>query len=179
MLGTARWDCGAVRPFRCSDGPPRAPGGCPFIHASLQSADAAGAIYAIVRAYKRHLRAGVLALLNPDRPTRDELADQIVLLVDGAVTESYLQGIADPIGAGKRAATTLLRAAEGWTEPSPTDARPRRQVLPGPTEGSARRRDPSAEVFKQKELPSAPSNLLTGFHEVLANPPMPNDALQF
>lgn len=85
--------------------------GCPFIHASLQSADAAGPIHTIVRGYKQRLRAHVLALLDGDRPNRDELADQIVLLLDGAATESYLRGVADPIGAGKRAAATLLRVA--------------------------------------------------------------------
>ena len=85
--------------------------GCPFIHASLQSAHAADPIHAIVRTYKRNLRAHVLATLDVDRLAREELADQIVLLIDGAVTESYLQGVADPIGAGKRAAATLLRAA--------------------------------------------------------------------
>lgn len=85
--------------------------GCPFIHASLQSADVAGPIHAIVRAYKRQLRLCVLAMLDADRPARDELADQIVLLLDGAVTEAYLQGVANPIDAGKRAAATLLRVA--------------------------------------------------------------------
>lgn len=91
--------------------------GCPFIHASLQSADAAGPIHAIVRAYKRQLRARVLAMLDADRSNRDELADQIVLLIDGAVTEAYLQGVADPIGAGKRAATTLLHATPAMPMP--------------------------------------------------------------
>ena len=85
--------------------------GCPFIHASLQSAEATGPIHRIVSVYKQRLRARVLALLDADRPSRDELADQILLLLDGAVTESYLRGVADPIGAGKRAAATLLRVA--------------------------------------------------------------------
>jgi len=33
-----------------------------------------------------------------------------VLLLDGAVTEAYLEGVADPVTAAKRAAVTLLRA---------------------------------------------------------------------
>ncbi|WP_375454303.1 TetR/AcrR family transcriptional regulator [uncultured Methylobacterium sp.] len=84
--------------------------GCPFIHASLQAADAAGPIYAIVQAYKRGLREHILHLLDAGRPNRAELADQIVLLLDGAVTEAYLGGVADPVTAAKRAAATLLRA---------------------------------------------------------------------
>ncbi|WP_375463583.1 TetR/AcrR family transcriptional regulator [uncultured Methylobacterium sp.] len=84
--------------------------GCPFIHASLQAADASGPVYAIVQAYKRGLREHVLHLLDAGRPNRAELADQIVLLLDGAVTEAYLRGVADPMTAAKRAAETLLRA---------------------------------------------------------------------
>lgn len=84
--------------------------GCPFIHAGLQEADAAGPVHAIVQGYKRGLRAHILHLLDAGRPNRAELADQIVLLLDGAVTEAYLGGVADPVTAAKRAAATLLRA---------------------------------------------------------------------
>jgi AcrR family transcriptional regulator len=84
--------------------------GCPLIHASLQAAEASGPIYAIVHSYKRGLREHVFRLLNEGRRNRAELADQIVLLLDGAVTEAYLKGVADPVPAAKRAAATLLRA---------------------------------------------------------------------
>lgn len=84
--------------------------GCPLVHASLQAAEASGPIYAIVHAYKRGLRGHIVYVLDEGRPNRAELADQIVLLLDGAVTEAYLKGVADPMAAAKRAAATLLRA---------------------------------------------------------------------
>jgi len=85
--------------------------GCPFIHASLQAAEPAGSVYALVRAYKRDLREHVFGVIDAGRPNRAELADQIVLLLDGAVTEAYLKGVADPVAAGKRAAATLMRSS--------------------------------------------------------------------
>jgi len=86
--------------------------GCPFIHASLQAAEPAGAIYAIVHAYKRGLRKHVVHLLDEGRRNRAELADQIVLLLDGAVTEAYLKGVAHPMTSAKRATVTLLRSIQ-------------------------------------------------------------------
>ena len=83
--------------------------GCPFIHASLQAAEPAGPIYALVHSYKRALREHVLGLLDEDRADRAELADLIVILLDGAVTEAYLKGVSHPARTAKRAAATLLR----------------------------------------------------------------------
>ncbi len=85
--------------------------GCPLIHASLQAAEASGPIHAIVQSYKSGLREHVFGLLGKARRNRAELADQIVLLLDGAATEAYLKGVADPVAAAKRAVATLLRAA--------------------------------------------------------------------
>ena len=84
--------------------------GCPFIHASLQAADASGPIHAIVHSYKRGLREHIVQVLGAGRRNRAELADQIVLLLDGAVTEAYLKGVANPMGAARQAAATLLRS---------------------------------------------------------------------
>lgn len=80
--------------------------GCAFIHASSQPSDASGPIYSIVHSYKRALRDHIVRLLDPGRT---ELADQLLLLMDGAVTEAYLQGVSDPISMAKRAATLLIR----------------------------------------------------------------------
>ena len=91
------------------------PRGCPFIHASLQAAEPTGPIHALVRSYKRALREHVLALLDERRPDRAELADQIVILLDGMATERYLEGVAHPKASAKRAATVLLRAAGAAT----------------------------------------------------------------
>ena len=84
--------------------------GCPFIHASVQAAEPSGPIYMLVQAYKRALRDHVFGLLDEDRANRAELADQLLILLDGAVTEAYLNGVARPGGSAKLAATTLLRA---------------------------------------------------------------------
>ena len=98
--------------FTRFDSPSDAAGhrGCPFIHASLQDVEPAGAIYSLVQVYKRSLREHVFGLLEGRRPNRAELADQIVILLDGAVTEAYLKGVAEPSNAARRAAVTLLHA---------------------------------------------------------------------
>ncbi|WP_395682047.1 TetR/AcrR family transcriptional regulator [Inquilinus sp.] len=85
--------------------------GCPFIHASLQEAEPAGPLHSLVQAYKRELRGQILAALAEERSNRSELADQILLLLDGAVTEAYIKGVANPIGMAKRAAVALMRYA--------------------------------------------------------------------
>lgn len=82
--------------------------GCSFIHASLQEADPHGPIYEIVQAYKRSLRGRIETALDGRRRNRAELAGQIVLLLDGAVTEAYIKGVADPMEAAKKAAMVLL-----------------------------------------------------------------------
>ena len=82
--------------------------GCPFIHASLQDAEPSGAIYKVVSSYKRELRKLVFGLLDKRRRNRAELADQLVILLDGAVTERYLKGVSNPMNSAKRAATALL-----------------------------------------------------------------------
>lgn len=82
--------------------------GCSFIHASLQETDPHGPLYAVVQAYKQALRERVLATFEPKRRHRALLADQIVILLDGAVTEAYIKGVADAITAAKGAALTLL-----------------------------------------------------------------------
>lgn len=84
--------------------------GCPFIHASLQAAESSGPMYALVQAYKRSLREHVFGLMDESRANGAELADQIVLLLDGAVTEAYLQGVTNPGRSARRAVATLLRA---------------------------------------------------------------------
>lgn len=84
--------------------------GCPFIHASLQAAESAGPIYQLVRAYKCRLRDHIRDLLDPDRSNREDLADQLLILLDGMVTERYLRGVGSPVDAARRAALTLLRA---------------------------------------------------------------------
>ncbi len=84
--------------------------GCRFIHASLQEADPHGPIREVVQAYKQALRQRIKGALAAQRRNPGLLADQITLLLDGAVTEAYIKGIDDPLSAGEKAAMTLLKA---------------------------------------------------------------------
>lgn len=82
--------------------------GCSFIHASLQEADPHGPLHKVVQAYKKELRRRVLQALDARRRNPKLLADQIVILLDGAVTEAYIQGVPEAMTAAKSAALTLL-----------------------------------------------------------------------
>lgn len=82
--------------------------GCSFIHASLQEANPSSALVHLVRDYKRALRGRIETALDPKRRNRALLADQITILLDGAVTEAYIKGVADPVAAARQAALVLL-----------------------------------------------------------------------
>jgi AcrR family transcriptional regulator len=84
--------------------------GCFFIQASLQEADTKGKLRAIVQTYKKALRQRIFVLLDGKRRNRALLADQITILLDGAVTEAYIKGVDDPLVAARQAALTLARA---------------------------------------------------------------------
>lgn len=86
--------------------------GCPFIHASFQDPEAWGPMYTLAQAYKRSLRDHLYSILDHDRSNRAELADQLLILLDGFTTESYLRGAPNPGKSTKRAALTLLRFSD-------------------------------------------------------------------
>lgn len=80
-----------------------------MIHASLQAEESSGEIYDIVRSYKRELRVFIFDQLDQARRARDELADQLLLMLDGLATESYLDGAVSPVSSAKQAVKILLR----------------------------------------------------------------------
>jgi AcrR family transcriptional regulator len=84
--------------------------GCPFIHACLQESKPSGQIVALVRSYKLALRDRILRALATRRANREDVADQIMLLLDGAVTEAYIRAVAQPLQTAKRAAMVLLKS---------------------------------------------------------------------
>lgn len=84
--------------------------GCPFIHASMQTPEPEGRMYALVTTYKQKLRQMIYEILEPNRRNRNALADQLLLLLDGAAVEMYLQAVSNPGESAKRAAMTLLQA---------------------------------------------------------------------
>ena len=96
---------------RFDPGTDAGPRGCPFIHASLQAADPTVPIHTLVRAYKRALRDHILTLLDTERPDRAELADLILILLDGAVTEACLDGVDDALASARRGVSRLLRTS--------------------------------------------------------------------
>lgn len=83
--------------------------GCPFIHASLQDGEPSGAVYELVSSYKRTLREHMFGLLDKSRRNRAELADQLLILLDGAETERYLKGVNNSTNSAKLAARALLQ----------------------------------------------------------------------
>lgn len=83
--------------------------GCPFIHASLQDGEPSGAVFELVSSYKRALREHVFGLLDQSRKNRADLADQLLVLLDGAETERYLKGVTNSTNSAKRAAKALLQ----------------------------------------------------------------------
>ncbi|OAB56687.1 hypothetical protein AY600_02300 [Phormidium willei BDU 130791] len=87
--------------------------GCVFINAAAQTSDPASPVHARVRAHKGWIRQRLTELLAKQVSTgaAPELAEQILLLWDGALMEAYLQGTPRPIAAAARAAEHLLRHA--------------------------------------------------------------------
>ncbi len=84
--------------------------GCPFVHASLQTMEPNGPIYALVQSYKRALREHILTLLEETRSNRGEIADAILILLDGAVIEAYVKSVANSSRSAKYAAEILLKS---------------------------------------------------------------------
>lgn len=83
--------------------------GCPMTHASLQAETPSADICEIVHLYKSELRKFIYTLLDGSRTHRDKLADQILLLLEGATAQSCLRGAVSPVSAAKRAVSILLR----------------------------------------------------------------------
>ena len=86
--------------------------GCPMNHALFQSADAHSEILHLVQNYKRNLRALILDCLNPNRINRLQLADQILILLEGAVLQQYIKAVDFPIDAATLVINTLLHEAK-------------------------------------------------------------------
>ncbi len=70
--------------------------GCPMNHALFQSAEPDGEIFHIVQKYKRQLRQLIVDCLNPGRINRQQLADQILILLDGFALQTYIKAVDSP-----------------------------------------------------------------------------------
>ncbi|WP_455812763.1 TetR/AcrR family transcriptional regulator [Pseudomonas graminis] len=70
--------------------------GCPMNHAVFQSAEPDGEIFHIVQNYKRQLRQVILDCLSVNRTNRQQLADNILILLDGFALQQYIKAVASP-----------------------------------------------------------------------------------
>ncbi|MEJ4044015.1 TetR/AcrR family transcriptional regulator [Erwinia sp. SLM-02] len=82
--------------------------GCPMNHALFQSAEPDGEIFLIVQNYKRQLRQLIVDCLNAGRVNRQQLADQILILLDGFALQTYIKAVDSPDESVKVLITTML-----------------------------------------------------------------------
>ncbi|WP_436777937.1 TetR/AcrR family transcriptional regulator [Yinghuangia sp. YIM S09857] len=92
----------------------REPGfrGCAFVNAFGELGHASDAVVDIVRGHKRALRE-VLGEVADHAGGGTELADQLVLLVEGAITTAALDPGPEPARSAYRAAVVLATTAKG------------------------------------------------------------------
>jgi len=87
--------------------------GCPFIATAAEIRDPGHPIHQAAWSFKRELRDYLERLLVEAGSTRPRsLADQLLLLVDGAVVRAAMEGGVAPAHAAKAAARALLREVE-------------------------------------------------------------------
>jgi len=86
--------------------------GCAFINAAIERADPADPVHRMVAGHKAWIAARFEAIARTAKwPRPALLAQQLLLLWDGASVGAYLQGNAAPVTAARLAARSLLPAA--------------------------------------------------------------------
>ncbi|MCU5774391.1 TetR/AcrR family transcriptional regulator [Erwiniaceae bacterium BAC15a-03b] len=86
--------------------------GCPMNHAVFQSAEPDGEIFHIVQSYKRQLRQVILDCLSVSRINRQQLADQILILLDGFALQQYIKAVDSPVESVKVLIKAILNEKE-------------------------------------------------------------------
>jgi len=74
----------------------------------FQSAEPDGEIFHIVQSYKRKLRDVILDCLSVNRVNRQQLADQILILLDGFALQHYVKAVDSPLESVKGLIKTIL-----------------------------------------------------------------------
>ncbi len=82
--------------------------GCPMIHAVFQSEAPDSEIFYIVQNYKRELRTVIFDCLSAERTNRQQLADQLLILLDGFALQQYVHAVDSPLESVKVLIITLL-----------------------------------------------------------------------
>ena len=87
--------------------------GCAFINTMVEAADRDSAAHQVAAEHKRKVTAYMDGLLDDaDRPDHESLAEEFVLLVDGAIVTAVREGKPDAALRAGRIARTLLAAGE-------------------------------------------------------------------
>ncbi|HTJ32730.1 MAG TPA: TetR family transcriptional regulator [Dactylosporangium sp.] len=81
--------------------------GCAFINTMVESADPGSAAHRVAAEHKRRVVAYVRGLLGPD----GDLAEQMVLLMDGAIVTALRERTVAPAAQARSTAAALLAAA--------------------------------------------------------------------
>lgn len=96
--------------------------GCPFINAAAESADASQAVQDTVRGFAADLQR-VLANLAKEAgiTAADALADQLSMLISGAIVSAQMLQRRDTMGVAAKAAAELIKAAQAASRQTATD----------------------------------------------------------
>jgi len=87
--------------------------GCPFLNAAVEIPDAAHPARRLIAAHKGEVRDALAAQARRAGARDPEaLADQLAVLLDGAVARSVALGSSTPLAAARDAAAALLDAAQ-------------------------------------------------------------------
>lgn len=85
--------------------------GCAFLNAAAEFPDPAHPVRRLARAHKSRVRDLLIALAKPLKHTDPQkLADQILILVEGATVSAVVWGGPEPARRAKQAAATLIEA---------------------------------------------------------------------
>jgi AcrR family transcriptional regulator len=83
--------------------------GCAFVNLAVETAAPDSRLHELALRHKRQIRDGLRDLLCAEgRSDADRLAQQILVLWDGAIVGAYLHRSAAPIAAAREAVATLL-----------------------------------------------------------------------
>lgn len=88
--------------------------GCMFINSALQTSNPESAVHKFVRAHKCWIKDQIKQCIFPNLPEgqSEAKAQQILMLWDGAISESYIQQSVLPIKYGMQSATDIVAASQ-------------------------------------------------------------------
>lgn len=95
--------------------------GCPFINVAVQDPNPDGQLHALVRAHKAWIRSKFRLIAETTGHQDPDLVSlQLLVVLDGASMETFIQGSVGPLHAGKQAAYLLLGLPIATNPEAPT-----------------------------------------------------------